>query len=98
MPEMYDRVRTLVETESEFQDVKIPPGSMGTIVYVYKEPEGYAIDVEIPREDLTGGKSWENVVLKPDQFVVLPKKQAGGAAASEETSAASPTDREARGS
>jgi hypothetical protein len=98
MPEMYDRIRTLVEAESEFEDLKIPPGSVGTIVYVYKEPEGYAIDLEIPREDLTGGKRWENVVLTPDQFVVIPKQQTEGAAASDETSAASSTDGEARGS
>lgn len=97
MPEMYDRVRTLVEAESEFQDLKIPPGSVGTIVYVYKEPEGYGIDLEIPREELTGGKGWENVVLEPDQFVVLPKEQTEGAAASDEPSAANPTDGEARG-
>jgi hypothetical protein len=65
MPQMGDRVRTLVEVQSA--------GSEGHIVEIYKEPEGYAVDLAIPRPDLVGEKTWENVVLTPDQFVVLPK-------------------------
>jgi hypothetical protein len=67
------RVRTIVDVRSEFRDLVIPAGSEGYIVEVYSDPEGYAVDLAIPRPDLVGGKAWENVVLTPDQFVVIPR-------------------------
>jgi hypothetical protein len=72
MPSLGDRVRTLVEVQSEFRDLKISAGREGHIVEIYKEPEGYAVDLAMPRPDLAGEKTWENVVLTPDQFVVIP--------------------------
>jgi hypothetical protein len=72
MPEKSDRVRTLVPVRSGFRDLVVPAGSEGAIVEVYKEPEGYAVDLVISRPDLVGGIGWENVVLTPDQFVVVP--------------------------
>ena len=64
-----DRVRTVVEVESEFSDRKIPAGAIGTIVECYAQPEeAYAVDLAVPDESLVGGYRYENVVLRPRQF------------------------------
>jgi hypothetical protein len=33
--------------------------------------EGYAVDLAIEDDTLVGGYDFENVILKPDQFVVV---------------------------
>jgi hypothetical protein len=69
--QLYDRIETLIELQSEFSDLTIPKGSMGTVVECYHSPEeGYAIDLAIPNPSLVGGAAYENVILKPDQFRV----------------------------
>jgi hypothetical protein len=46
----------------------------GTIVKCYGAPEeGYAVDLAIPNSALAGGLTDENVILRPDQFIVIPQ-------------------------
>jgi len=69
-------VRTLAEVESDFSDKVVPLGSLGTIVDCYENPEGYAVDLAIPDPGMAGGLTYENVILRPDQFVVVSDAQA----------------------
>jgi len=71
---MYDRIRTLVDVDEGFRrDRRIPAGSEGCVVERYSDPEeGYAVDLEMPDESLVGGVSFANVILKPEQFEVIP--------------------------
>jgi arsenate reductase (thioredoxin) len=67
-----DEIRTLVDVTADFSDRVIPSGTRGVIVEAYDSPvEGYAVDLAIPDDDLVGGYAYENVVLFPDQFVVI---------------------------
>jgi hypothetical protein len=67
-----DRIRTLVDITADFSDRVIPAGTEGVIVEAYETPtEGYAVDLAIEDDALVGGYDYENVVLKPDQFVVV---------------------------
>jgi hypothetical protein len=69
--QLYDQIQTLVELQAEFSNLTIPKGTLGTVIECYSSPEeGYAIDLAIPNLDLIGGSSYENVILKPDQFIV----------------------------
>ncbi len=69
---VFERVQTTVELQSDFSDRIIPLGVQGTIIECYEQPEeGYAVDLAIPDENLVGGFAYENVILKPDQFVIL---------------------------
>ena len=74
MPSLYDRVRTLVEVDT-YQHGILEAGSEGVIVHVWTNPEGYAIDLEIPAPELAGGLTFENVDLAPDQFVVIDRSE-----------------------
>jgi hypothetical protein len=67
-----DRIRTLVEVTADFSDRIIPAGTEGVIVEAYDSPrEGYAVDLAIEDDSLVGGYDYENVVLGPDQFMVV---------------------------
>jgi hypothetical protein len=69
---VYDVVRLLVDVPAEYRDRVLPRGSVGTVVEAYEHPrEGYAVDFAVPDDRLVGGNSWENVMLKPDQFEVV---------------------------
>ena len=52
---MYDIGRTRSYVESEFRDRRIPAGTEGTVVEIYQNPEGYAIDFAIPCASMGGG-------------------------------------------
>lgn len=64
-------VRTLADIESDFSDRVVPSESPGTVVECYKNPEGYAVDLAVPDRNLAGGFAYENVILRPDQFVAV---------------------------
>lgn len=68
----YDGIRTLVEIKTNFGKRLIPKGTLGAIVECYEEPqEGYAVDLAIPNEQRIGGFDYENVILFPEQFIVV---------------------------
>ena len=73
MPEIRQAVRTVVEVTSGFTGKTIPAGTYGVIIEKYAQPEGYAVDLGIPSKDLVGGYDFDNVVLEPDQFVVVDR-------------------------
>lgn len=69
---LYEQIETVVNLQSEFSDRIISKGAIGTIVECYTVPEeGYAVDLKIPNPSLVGGTTFENVVLRPDQFIVI---------------------------
>jgi hypothetical protein len=68
MHKVYDSIRTVVDLD--FRKRTIPAGTEGSIVEVYDDPEGYAIDLAIPCPELVGDYAYENMTLTPDQFVV----------------------------
>lgn len=71
-----DLVMLAVDVPSDFSDGMIPRGTCGTVVERYEQPkEGYSIDLAIPDDTLVGGFRYENVVLLPDQFIVLRSGQ-----------------------
>jgi hypothetical protein len=72
---MYDVIRTLEDVESEYRERTVPAGTEGTVVEIYQDPEGYAVDLAIPCSSLSGGCDYENVVLKPDQFVLIESSE-----------------------
>ncbi len=44
------------------------------VIDSYEQPiEGYAVDVNIPDESSLSGFRYDNVILYPDQFDVVPK-------------------------
>jgi hypothetical protein len=65
------KIQTLADVESDFSEQIIPKGSIGIVVECYEHPEGYAVDIPIPDERLIGDFTYENVILTPDQFIVL---------------------------
>jgi hypothetical protein len=70
-----DRVELTVDVSSEFRTAVIPKGTIGTVVEAYEQPrEGYAVDVAIPDSTLVGGFRYDNVMLLPEQFSVLPTR------------------------
>lgn len=70
---VYDGIVTLVEVTSGFSRRMFPPGTIGTIVDCYDEPEeGYAVDLAVPDDTLVGGFAYDNVILLPHQFRVVP--------------------------
>ncbi len=66
-----DIVKTLMDVKSDFSKRVIPQNTFGTVVERYEDPESYAVDLAIPDETLVGGFRYENVILFPDQFVVV---------------------------
>jgi hypothetical protein len=67
-----DTIETTVDVTGEFSDVVIPAGTKGVVVESYSTPEGYAVDLAIPAPGLVGDYAYENVILRPDQFTVVP--------------------------
>ncbi len=69
---VYDWIRTTVDVPGFVIKGVIPKGTEGTIIEAYEHPqEGYAVDVNVPNENTSNGYEYDNVVLLPDQFVVL---------------------------
>ena len=71
MPKPGDAVRTVVDVQSDFEDRVIPAGTYGVIVERYTEPEGYAVDLGIPSPEYVGGYDFDNVILRPGQFIFV---------------------------
>ncbi len=65
------QIKTLVDIPFDFGDRIIPTGTVGTIVECYEHPEGYAVDLAMPSNELVGSFEYENVILQPDQFSVM---------------------------
>lgn len=68
---LYDTIQTLIDVPADFDERIIPKNTQGTIVECYEDPEGYAVDLAIPNSHLVGGFEYENVVLTPEQFMVI---------------------------
>ncbi len=67
---VYDWIKTLEDVPGFVKKV-FSQGIEGTIVFSILYPEEYAVDVNIPDENAHNGYEYDNVVLLPDQFVVL---------------------------
>lgn len=69
---VYDKIKLLMDVQSEFSDQAFPRGTIGTIVECYEKPkEGYAVDVALPDGNLVGVFDYDNVILYPDQFEII---------------------------
>lgn len=66
-----DSIQTIVDCNSDFDDRIIAKGTVGAVVKCYRDPEGYAVDLAIPNSELIGGFCYENVILAPEQFIVI---------------------------
>ncbi|MBN3511991.1 hypothetical protein JYB55_24480 [Mycolicibacterium septicum] len=68
-----DTVVLTVDVPSEFRYAILPKGTTGVVIEAYEQPtEGYAADVNIPDESSLSGFQYDNVILYPDQFDVVP--------------------------
>lgn len=71
-----DQIRTLVDVPTGFSHRIIPAGTEGYIIESYEQPlEGYAVDFAIPDKTQFTGYSYDNVILYPNQFVVVNEEQ-----------------------
>ena len=70
---VWDQVRLSVDVPGEMSDLEvIPAGTLGAVIEAYESPcEGYAVDVAIPDLTLVGGYRYDNLLLTPDQFIVV---------------------------
>lgn len=66
-----DSIQILVDIWAEFSDQIIVKGTIGAIVECYENPEGYSVDLSIPNPEIIGGFTYENVILYPEQFMVI---------------------------
>ena len=66
-----DSIQTLIDISAEFSDLIIPKGTIGAVIECYDNPEGYAVDLMIPSPEIIGGFTYENVILSPEQFMVI---------------------------
>jgi hypothetical protein len=66
-----DSIQTLMDITADFSDLVISKGTIGAIVECYANPEAYAIDLMIPNPQVIGGFTYENVILAPEQFIVI---------------------------
>jgi hypothetical protein len=66
-----DSIQTLKDLTADFSDLIIVKGTIGAVVECYDNPEGYAVDLAIPNPELIGGFSYENVILAPEDFIVI---------------------------
>ena len=72
-----DRIELLVDLPGVTQTWPIPKGTGGVIVETFEQPEeGYAVDVSLPDASSSTGFRYDNVMLEPDQFVVVPTDSA----------------------
>ncbi|BBH41442.1 MULTISPECIES: hypothetical protein [Microcystis] len=68
---LYDGIVTLVDISADFGERLIPKGTEGSIIECYENPEGYAVDLGIPDDSSVTGYNYENVILYPEQFIVI---------------------------
>jgi hypothetical protein len=67
-----DVIRTTAPIDGDFDTETYRSGLLGDVVEAYLEPrESYAVDLAIPDSRLAGGYRYANVVIEPDQFVVV---------------------------
>lgn len=66
-----DSIQNLIDITADFSDLIIPKGTIGAIVECYHNPEAYAIDLMIFNPKVIGGFTYENVILSPEQFIVI---------------------------
>lgn len=67
-----DVVRLVVDVEGD-TTVTVPRGTEGLVVEAYTEPqEGYAVDVVTRDEWDPEGPEYDNIIVGPDQFEVVP--------------------------
>lgn len=66
-----DSIQTLIDITADFSDLIITKGTIGAIVECYPNPEAYAIDLMISNPKVIGGFTYENVILSPEQFIVI---------------------------
>jgi hypothetical protein len=70
--QVYDRIQTITDIKIKFSQRSIPKGTIGTILECYKYPqENYSVDLTIPDSTISGGFDYENVILSPEQFIVV---------------------------
>lgn len=68
---LYDGIVTLIDISIHRNKRIIPQGTKGTIVECYNNPEGYAVDLAVPDTRWVGGFEYENVILTPEQFIII---------------------------
>lgn len=70
---VWDQVRLLVDVPAFASDRDvIPAGTLGVVIEAYETPvEGYAVDTSIPIHEEPSGYEYDNVLLYPDQFIVV---------------------------
>jgi hypothetical protein len=66
-----DSIQTIIDVCADFSDLSIPKGVIGAVVECYDRPEGYAVDLMIPNPEMIGGFIYENIILSPEQFIVI---------------------------
>ena len=67
-----DKIKTLTDIASTWDDRIFPKGITGVIVECYQTPEeGYAVDLAIPDPTLVGEFDYENIILKSEQFEII---------------------------
>jgi len=55
-------------------DLSISGGKEGVVIECYMTPtEAYCVDLRLPDSILVGGWRYENAILQPTQFEVLPQ-------------------------
>jgi hypothetical protein len=69
-----DSIQTLNAITADFSDLVIVKGTIGAVVECYENPEGYAVDLAIPNPQIIGGFTYENVILSPEQFIVITSR------------------------
>lgn len=70
---LYDNIQTLIDVYLDSHQFCIPQGTQGTVIECYENPEGYAVDLAIKNDKLVGGYEYENVILFPEQFILIPQ-------------------------
>ncbi|KYC39925.1 hypothetical protein WA1_28590 [Scytonema hofmannii PCC 7110] len=60
-----------LKVQADFNDKIIPENTVGTVVECYENPEGYAVDIALSNQALVGDLEYLNVLLSPDEFVLI---------------------------
>lgn len=70
--QVYNRIKTVMAIEIKFSRRLIPEGTVGTVQECYEYPkESYSVDLTIPDTTVPGGLDYENVILYPEQFMIV---------------------------
>ena len=64
-------VKTVVDVPSIPRNAVIPAGTYGFVIERHQESEEYVVDLATPSAELVGGFQWDNVVLRPGQFMFV---------------------------